>query len=131
MRYVHSRQNRMRWSQFSPTTAQASTLSSDDDMPASFPSLVRRILPSASNATIAAIQSLYSYPLDLPEKLAWDWTSDAVFLCHTLALMKKYERIAKKYMMSIPPAIHGQDLSCTFSLGHTRLINTEAKLMCL
>lgn len=81
-------------------------------MPEAFPSLVRRILPSTSNATIATIQSLYNYPLNLPEKLAWDWTGDAVFFCHALALAEKYKDITKRYVMSIPPAVHAQDLSC-------------------
>ncbi|KIX09168.1 uncharacterized protein Z518_00247 [Rhinocladiella mackenziei CBS 650.93] len=93
---------------------EASTLSSDSNMPEAFPSLVRRILPSASNVTIATIHSFYRYPPSLPEKLAWDWTGDAVFFCHALAMIGKYGGRARKYVMSIPPAVHGQDLSYSF-----------------
>jgi hypothetical protein len=87
-------------------------------MPEAFPSLVRRILPAAANATIAKIQALYTYPKNLPEKLAWDWTGDAVFFCHALTLAAKYKD-ARRYIMSIPPAIHGQDTSCTFFEART------------
>ncbi len=93
---------------------QASTLSSDQDMPQAFPSLVRRILRSASNATASTVQSLYHYPQDLPEKLAWDWTGDAVFFCHALALVVRFKEITRRYIMSIPPTVHAQDLSCEF-----------------
>lgn len=94
-------------------------------MPAGFGSLVRRILPSASNATIATIQSLYNYSPELPEKLAWDWTGDAVFFCHALDLIKKHEISAKKYIMSIPPAVHGQDLSCESVLRRDRVLSDQ------
>lgn len=93
---------------------EASTLSSDTDMPAAFPSLVRKVLPGASNATLAQIQSLYSWPTGFPQQLAWDWTGDEVFFCPALSLAETYADRTYRYIMSVPPAVHAQDLSYYF-----------------
>ncbi|KAK5064979.1 hypothetical protein LTR84_000814 [Exophiala bonariae] len=84
--------------------------SSDRDMPEAFPELVRRILPSSTNEIISTIQSLYQWPDAAPEQLAWQWTADAVFACHSLALAKAANTSTRRYIMSIPPAYHGLDL---------------------
>lgn len=84
-------------------------------MPEKFPELVRNTIPNADNATVELIQSLYEYPPENPQKLAWDYTTDMLFACNAYNIAKAYQDAAKRYVMSIPPAIHGQDLSCTSS----------------
>jgi hypothetical protein len=81
-------------------------------MPEAFPNLVRRILPSATNETIATIQSLYQWPDAAPEQLAWKWTADAIFICHYLAIAEALDMSTRRYVMSIPPAYHGFDSLC-------------------
>lgn len=81
-------------------------------MPQAFPELVRRILPTASNSTIASIEAHFPYPADLPAKLAWDWTTAMVFECNVYNVAKAFEDKTRRYIMSIPPAIHGQDVPC-------------------
>lgn len=88
--------------------------SSDSNMPAAFPQLVRRIFPGASNNTAAKIQSMYKYKPDLPQQLAWDWTTDAVFACAAFGLAKAMPEKAHVFLNSMPPATHGQDISCKF-----------------
>ncbi|KEF60966.1 uncharacterized protein A1O9_02530 [Exophiala aquamarina CBS 119918] len=83
--------------------------SSGRGMPEGFPSLVRRILPSATDETIARIQALYQWPDAAPEQLAWQWTADAVFVCHSIAIAEALETSTRRYVMSIPPAYHGLD----------------------
>ncbi|KFY03325.1 hypothetical protein O988_01556 [Pseudogymnoascus sp. VKM F-3808] len=90
------------------------TTSSDQNMPQAFPELVRRILPTASNSTIASIQAHFPYPADLPAKLAWDWTTAMVFECNVYNVAKAFEEKTRRYIMSIPPAIHGQDVPYMF-----------------
>ena len=89
-------------------------LSSDEGMPGAFGELVRRVLPTASNETIAEIQSHYDYG-DKPETLAWDWTTDMVFSCNSANLAAAYKDTTRRYIFSVPPAIHGQDLMCMTS----------------
>jgi len=74
--------------------------------------MVRMILPSATNETIARIQSLYQWPDTAPEQLAWQWTADAIFVCHNLAFAAALESSTRRYVMSIPPAYHGLDSRC-------------------
>lgn len=87
-------------------------LSHDDDQPAYFPTMMRQIMPTASNATVAAMQSLYNYHPDHPEQLAWDWTTDAVFACNAYNLANAMPDRSSRYIMSAPPATHGADLWC-------------------
>ena len=84
----------------------------DTDMPSAFPELVRKTIPNADNATINHIQSLYEYPVDLPQKLAWNWATDMTFACNAYHTAKAYENKAQRYVMSIPPATHGLDQNC-------------------
>ena len=83
-------------------------------MPGAFPQLARMVLPRASNQTIAQIQSLYSWLANLPEKLAWDWTGDKAFFCYALDLAKTYADNTCRYIISIPPAVHAQDINYYF-----------------
>lgn len=87
-------------------------LISDENMPQGFSDLVRINFPTASNKTIDRIQSLFPYPPDLPEKLAWDWFTAITHACHSHSIAKAYGDKARRYIMTIPPAIHAQDLSC-------------------
>ena len=87
-------------------------LSSDRDMPQRFPLLVRANIPNASDHAIKTLQSLYSYPPELPEKLAWDEVTDIVFACNSLNIARAYKNIARRYIFSVPPATHALDLSC-------------------
>jgi carboxylesterase type B len=86
-------------------------LSDDDGMPERFPILARQIMPTASNQTIAALQSQYDYSNN-PPKLAWDWTTDVIFACNAYNLARAYANKAYRYIMSIPPATHAQDVLC-------------------
>lgn len=82
--------------------------SSDTNMPQAFPDLVRKILPTANNATIATIQVHFPYPPGLPEELAWDWTTAIIFECNAYNLATAFKDRARRYIMSIPPATHGR-----------------------
>jgi carboxylesterase type B len=97
-------------------------ISSDTDMPEAFPALVRRIMPGASNETIASIQAQYK-PLE-PAQLAWDWTTDAIFACNDYNLANEFSQVSKRYIMSIPPAIHGQDVYCE-STNHGLILGQQ------
>lgn len=86
--------------------------SSDTNMPEAFPDLVRKILPAASDATITSIEEHFPYPADLPEELAWDWTTAIIFECNAYNVANAFKRKTHRYIMSIPPATHGQDVLC-------------------
>ena len=102
-------------------------LSSDEGMPEAFGELVRRVLPTATNETIANIQSNYDFG-DTPEKLAWDWTMDMAFSCNAANVAAAFKDSARRYIFSVPPATHGQDLMCmsssptSFHLDSTNVI---------
>lgn len=83
-------------------------------MPEAFPALVRRVLPTASNATIALVEAHFPYPADLPAELAWDWTTAIIFECNAYNVARAFKDKTRRYIMSIPPATHGQDVLCTF-----------------
>ena len=85
--------------------------SHDTDLPGYFPILVRQQMPSASNATVKVLQDEYYDPNELP-KMAWDWTTDVVFACTANNLANALPNLARRYIMSTPPATHGQDLEC-------------------
>jgi carboxylesterase type B len=86
--------------------------SSDEGMPGRFPEIVRANIPLASDEDIAKLQSLYPYPAGLPEKLAWDFTTDIVFACPASNIAQAYSGKTREYIYSIPPAMHGYDLIC-------------------
>lgn len=90
---------------------QGMGLSDDKNMPAAFPRLAREILTTASNETIDALESMYTN-LSEPAELAWDWTTDVIFACNAYNLAGAYSDRAKRYIMTLPPATHGEDLMC-------------------
>lgn len=94
------------------TANEGMHMSPDADMPNAFPALVRETVPNADDATIRRIQSLYEYPAELPQKLAWDWATDMTFACNAYFTAKAYGDRARRYVMAIPPATHGLDLNC-------------------
>ena len=83
-------------------------------MPTRFPELVRANIPNVSNESIAKLQSLYTYPPQLPEQLAWDYVTDIVFGCSASNIAAAYVNRAKRFVFSVPPAFHGADLSCMY-----------------
>ena len=87
--------------------------SHDTSLPEYFPTMVRQILSTASNQTIAYIQSQYDFAGN-PAKLAWDWTTDVIFACNAANIATAYKNRARRYIFSVPPAVHGQDLYCKF-----------------
>ena len=95
------------------TANEGMNMSPADDMPNAFPALVRETIPNADNATVRCIQSLYKYPAELPQKLAWDWATDMSFACNAYFTAKAYNEKVRRYVMAIPPATHGLDLNCT------------------
>ena len=91
---------------------EGTTTAPEDPMPDYFPEYVRAVAPGVNDTTIELIQSLYEYPPDMPERLAWDFTTDMVFACNAYNAAKAYSCDAQRYTMSIPPATHGLDQSC-------------------
>jgi hypothetical protein len=89
---------------------------SERDMPARFPDLVYGNIPNASNDSIAKLQSMYTYAAELPEKLAWDYTTDMVFGCSASNIALAYGDRARRFLFSVPPATHGLDISCMWLL---------------
>ncbi|SPN96553.1 uncharacterized protein DNG_00076 [Cephalotrichum gorgonifer] len=87
--------------------------SNDEGLPEAFPALVRQIFPTASNDTVAYIQSHYDFA-DNPAKLAWDWTTDVIFACNAANVARAYKDGSRRYIFSVSPAIHGQDILYTF-----------------
>lgn len=87
--------------------------SHDTDQPAYFPTMVHQIMPTARNAKVKAIESLYTWGKH-PAQLAWDWTTDSIFACNAYNLARAMPHKARRYIMSTPPATHGADLWCKF-----------------
>ncbi|EFQ98659.1 gut esterase 1 [Nannizzia gypsea CBS 118893] len=99
-----------------------------DNVPEIFPFLVRGTIPYASDETIQKIRSLYSYPADLPAKLAWDWVTDITYACNAYHTAKAYASKAQRYVMSVPPAIHALDQSYYFYQDNTTTPVASVKL---
>jgi carboxylesterase type B len=97
--------------------SQGLGLSSDRDMPNRFPEIVRANIPNASNETIETLLSLYPYPPELPEYLAWVYTTDIIWSCTVENIAAAYADRARRFVFSVPPSTHGQDLSCQWSLS--------------
>ena len=97
------------------TAHEAMGLIADDNMPAAFGNLVRADLPKADNQTIQQIQKLFPFPPSNPSQLAWDWATSIIFACHSQSIAEAYADTARRYVMAIPPATHGEDLSCQLS----------------
>jgi hypothetical protein len=98
------------------TFIQGMGLSDDNNMPQAFPQLVRKILPTASDEVIQSIQAQFPYPPTQPERLAWDWTTAIIFECNAYFVTSAYREYARRYIMTIPPATHAQDVNCELSL---------------
>ena len=81
-------------------------------MPQRFPEIVRAHLPNATNSSIAKLQAFYPFPAELPEKLAWDYTTDVVWGCPAYNLAVAYKDRARRFVFSVPPAYHGADMAC-------------------
>jgi carboxylesterase type B len=77
-----------------------------------FGTLVRRLVPEASNFTIKNLRALYPYPDSQLQMAANDWTTDVVFACNARAIAKAYANKTQRYVFSVPPATHGLDSSC-------------------
>jgi hypothetical protein len=91
------------------TALEGMSLIGDANMPEAFPNLVRPVFPTASKETIERIASLFPYPPETPEKLAWDWLTAIVFACHSQSVANAYRNRARRYVLSVPPATHGYD----------------------
>ncbi|GJN83953.1 hypothetical protein PLIIFM63780_007504 [Purpureocillium lilacinum] len=83
--------------------------SHDVGMPGYFPTMVRQQMPAASNETVQALLDFYYRP-GMEKQLAWDFTTDAVFACNAYNLANGLPDKTMRYIMSTPPAVHGQDL---------------------
>ncbi|GMF73502.1 unnamed protein product [Aspergillus oryzae] len=55
-----------------------------------FATLVRRLVPGASNATVQHIRDMYPYPDSQLQLVANSWTTDIVFACNARAVAKAY-----------------------------------------
>ncbi|KAE8330678.1 Alpha/Beta hydrolase protein [Aspergillus sergii] len=75
-----------------------------------FATLVRRLVPGASNATVQHIRDMYPYPDSQLQLVANSWTTDVVFACNARAVAKAYGNRTQRYLFSVPPATHGLDL---------------------
>lgn len=101
--------------------------SHDVGMPGYFPTMVRQQMPAASNETVQALLDLYYRP-GMEKQLAWDFTTDAVFACNAYNLANGLPDKTMRYIMSTPPAVHGQDLLCKCAPGKRasfELVNSQ------
>lgn len=98
--------------------------SSDDNMPAAFPALVRRMLPGAGDDTILSLQEQY-HPR-VPPQLVWDWTTNVVFACQAHNLANALPDRTHLFINPIPPAAHGDDISCKTNNADCCLDTTDA-----
>ena len=87
-------------------------LVAEENMPGAFPDLVLKLFTTADKETIDHIESLFPYPPSTPQKLAWDWLTSVAYACLARSTAEAYKDSARRYVMTIPPAVHGQDLSC-------------------
>lgn len=81
-------------------------------MPNRFPEVVRANIPNASNESIAKLQSMYPFSPELPEQLAWDYTTEVVWACSVSNIAEAYADRGRRFLFSVSPAVHGQDISC-------------------
>ncbi|KAF2185571.1 putative lipase 2 [Zopfia rhizophila CBS 207.26] len=87
---------------------QGNGTSPDTNMPEGFPALLRRILPTASNETIATIRAQYAY--SEPPQLTGDWTTDVIYGYNAYNVANAFRDRTRRYIMPIPPGTHGQDV---------------------
>ncbi|PIG87229.1 carboxyl ester lipase [Aspergillus arachidicola] len=96
------------------TAAEGLGITPDISTYEDFATLVRRLVPGASNATVQHIRDMYPYPDSQLQLVANSWTTDAVFACNARAVAKAYGNRTQRYLFSVPPATHGLDLSYYF-----------------
>lgn len=89
-------------------------LSSDTDMPERFPEIVRGNIPNVTDEDVRKIEKMYTYPPELPEKLAWDYTTDVDWTCNVANVASAYKNVARRQLFSVSPATHGLDLMYQF-----------------
>jgi hypothetical protein len=94
-------------------------------MPTRFPEIVRANIPGATDQDVVALQALYPYPPDVPEFLAWDYTTDICWTCNVANIASAYKHIARRQLFAVPPGYHGQDLSYYFYDNVTIPLTTQ------
>jgi len=94
------------------TANEGLQISSDGDMPARFPLLVRANIPNASDEVVAKLLSLFPYPPENPGQLAEDLTTTIVWACSASYIADGYKDRARRFVFSVPPSYHGMDLAC-------------------
>lgn len=83
-----------------------------DTSPAGFARLVRATLPGASDETVAGLRALYPASYADPAQLAWDWITDVNFACTAYHVAGAFADRTRRYVFSVPPAVHGMDAFC-------------------
>ncbi|KAJ5104178.1 hypothetical protein N7532_004707 [Penicillium argentinense] len=87
--------------------------------PSELASLIRLAFPNANASSIRALRKMYLYPDSELLQVGQDWVTDAVFACNAEVMAKAYGPRAQRYVFSIPPAAHGQDLEYIFFRDNT------------
>ncbi|KAK2781178.1 hypothetical protein FQN52_001759 [Onygenales sp. PD_12] len=91
--------------------------------PSDFLEGVREVIPNANQSTIDRIESLYT-----SNQRTSDWETDVMYACNAYHPAKAYDDRAKRYIMSVPPAVHAQDLNYYFFVNETVTPVEDVKL---
>ena len=83
-------------------------------MPARFSEVVRANIPGATDDDIELLRALYPFPSNLPEFLAWDYTTDICWTCNSANIASAFKHIGRRQLFAVPPGYHGLDLSYYF-----------------
>ncbi|KAE8368864.1 Alpha/Beta hydrolase protein [Aspergillus caelatus] len=67
-----------------------------------FATLVRRLVPGASNSTVQHIRDMYPYPDSQLQLVANTWTTDVVFACNARAVAKAYGNRTQREGVGLP-----------------------------
>ncbi|KAB8233433.1 Alpha/Beta hydrolase protein [Aspergillus alliaceus] len=108
--------------------AEGTGITPDVSTPEDFARLIRLLVPGANNGTIQRIRDMYPYPDSQLQRAADAWTTDVVFACNARAVAKVYGNKTQRYVFSVPPARHGQDLLYYFYREDTKLPVTNVSL---
>jgi carboxylesterase type B len=68
-----------------------------------WPSFLKDYMQTPTNATISSLSSLF------PDRDFKSFMKDIIFACHARRIAETWGHDAYRYIMSIPPAVHGQD----------------------